>query len=49
MVPKINGESYWLQSSEGNLRTLSTTKYKNQEPKKVNVNWSLKVNNEPLK
>ncbi len=49
IVPQINGDNYWLQSCDGTVCTFLTTKYKNQEPKTVVVNWSLKVNNKPLK
>jgi hypothetical protein len=51
IIPKINGESYWLKSSNKNIRTLSTGSNhfnKNEPIKTITVDWELKVNDKSL-
>jgi hypothetical protein len=44
IVIRINGEPYWLTSSEGNTRILQSNRYANTAQKSVQVTWSMRVN-----
>ena len=49
LVPEISGENYWLVSLEKNICTLSTMPLTREKPKIIKLNWSLSVNNKPLR